>query len=190
MKADDIDPSANNSRSKLGIRYATKKASAAAVAPNRLASTMSRINPRMRLAKVAAPITPAALTTERVSSCAFVEAGVTTVGSGMNLDSSGTTPGSLSSERYATICQPTSRIQVFDNVWRMRRIQPFWSLTSWCCQILMTCHPSERSFLKLRWSRLRLVRSFSRQNGDSLCSHSGSLQPCQKSPSTKMVTFL
>ena len=100
MKADDIDPSANNSRSKLGIRYATKKASAAAVAPNRLASTMSRINPRMRLAKVAAPITPAALTTERVSSCAFVEAGDTTVGSGMNLDSSGTTPGSLSSERF------------------------------------------------------------------------------------------
>ena len=56
----------------------------------------------MRLEKVATPIKPAALTTERVSSCTlFVGAGDTTVGSDMNRDSSGTTPGSLSNRRLA-----------------------------------------------------------------------------------------
>src|SRR5688572_2037215 len=103
MKAEDIDPSANNSRSKLGIRYATKKASAAGVAPKILANTMSRTKPSIRLEKVATPIRPAALTTERVSSCVLVGAGGTTVGSGMNRDSSGTTPGSLSSRRLTRI---------------------------------------------------------------------------------------
>ena len=63
MNAEDMEPSANSSRRRFGIRYATKKASAAAVAPNSRASTMSRIKPRMRLAKVARPITPADLTT-------------------------------------------------------------------------------------------------------------------------------
>ena len=64
MKAEDIEPSANNSRNKFGTRYATKKASAAGVAPNSLASTMSRMNPRIRLENVAMPIKPAAWTTE------------------------------------------------------------------------------------------------------------------------------
>ncbi|CUQ66434.1 protein of unknown function [Candidatus Nitrospira inopinata] len=69
MKAEDMDPSANSSRSRLGTRNATKKASAAGVAPNNRASTMSRMKPRIRLAKVPTPITPAAFTTDWCSSC-------------------------------------------------------------------------------------------------------------------------
>ena len=53
----------------------------------------------------------------------------------------------------------------------------------------MTFHPRDRSFLKFRRSRARFVRSLSRQNGESLCSHAGKRQPCQKSPSTNTATF-
>jgi len=76
------------------------------------------------------------------------------------------------------------------NVFIIRSIQLSLLLTSWCCQILTTCQPSERSFLKLRWSRLRFALSFSRQNRDSFLSQVGNRHPCQKSPSTKMATLL
>lgn len=59
----------------------------------------------------------------------------------------------------------------------------------WCCQIRITCQPSERSFRKLRWSRSRFDRSLFCQNGVSLRSQTGSRQPCQKSPSTKTATY-
>jgi hypothetical protein len=45
----------------LGIRKATKKASAAIPAPKKLAITMSLKKPRMRLSKVPVPMTVAAL---------------------------------------------------------------------------------------------------------------------------------
>src|SRR5882672_3488308 len=48
-------PSANRSRTRLGIRNATLNASIALPAPNMDASTWSRTSPRMRLAIVAAP---------------------------------------------------------------------------------------------------------------------------------------
>jgi len=51
-----------------------------------------------------------------------------------------------------------------------------------------TFQPLARSRRKLRWSRARFARSLSRQNIESLCSHVGSRQPCQKSPSTKIAT--
>ena len=60
-KAEDIDPSAKSSRSRLGMRKATKKVSEAPAAPKKLASVMSRTKPRTRLMSVAADITPAAL---------------------------------------------------------------------------------------------------------------------------------
>src|SRR5262245_17616280 len=110
MKAEDIDPSANNSRSRLGIRYATKKASAAGVAPKSLANTISRINPRTRLEKVATPIIPAAFTTERVSSCTFTLTGGARVGSGINQDSKGTTPISLSRRRLRFLNQSVRQL--------------------------------------------------------------------------------
>lgn len=68
MKADDIEPSAKSSRRRLGMRNATKKVSAAGVAPKRRAMTMSRTKPRIRLENVATPIRPADLMTDRFSS--------------------------------------------------------------------------------------------------------------------------
>ena len=62
------------------------------------------------------------------------------------------------------------------------------SRRSWCCHSRITRQPRDRSLRKFRWSRFRLVRSFSRQNGDSLCSQLGRRQPCQKSPSTNTAT--
>lgn len=53
----------------------------------------------------------------------------------------------------------------------------------------MTFHPFDRNFLKFRMSRARLVLSLLRQNDESLCSHDGNRQPCQKSPSTNTTTF-
>src|SRR5258706_3068451 len=50
-----IAPSANRSRTRLGIRNATLKASIALPAPNIDASTWSRTSPRIRLVIVAAP---------------------------------------------------------------------------------------------------------------------------------------
>ena len=54
-----IAPSANRSRSRLGTRNATLKASIAVPAPNRAARTVSRATPSSRLAIVATPISPA-----------------------------------------------------------------------------------------------------------------------------------
>ena len=56
-----IAPSANRSRSRLGTRNATLKASISgpALAPNSAASTVSRATPSTRLAIVATPISPA-----------------------------------------------------------------------------------------------------------------------------------
>ena len=58
-KAALIAPSANRSRSRLGIFVATLKASIALPAPNSAASTWSRSRPSRRLVSVAAPTTPA-----------------------------------------------------------------------------------------------------------------------------------
>src|SRR5262249_16101409 len=66
---------------------------------------ISRINPRTRLEKVATPIIPAAFTTERVSSCTFTLTGGARVGSGINQDSKGTTPISLSRQRVRLLNQ-------------------------------------------------------------------------------------
>ena len=66
------------------MRNATKKASAAGVAPNNRASTISRIKPRMRLENVAMPITPADFTTEWISSCLACREEAGAVGSGMD----------------------------------------------------------------------------------------------------------
>ena len=57
--ADDIAPSANRSRSKLGIRKATLNASVANPAPNNVAMTCSRARPSRRDRNVAAPTVPA-----------------------------------------------------------------------------------------------------------------------------------
>ena len=50
-----IAPSANRSRSRLGMRNATLYASMAAPAPKKAATTCSRTTPRMRLVRVARP---------------------------------------------------------------------------------------------------------------------------------------
>ena len=59
-KAAVIAPSANRSRTRLGRRNATLKASIWWLAPNACASTCSRTSPRTRLAIVALPARPAA----------------------------------------------------------------------------------------------------------------------------------
>ena len=60
-KAAVIAPSANRSRSRLGMRNATLKASIAGpvLAPNTAASTISRTRPSTRLVIVATPMRPA-----------------------------------------------------------------------------------------------------------------------------------
>ncbi len=75
--ADDIAPSANRSRSRLGMRNATLNASVASPAPNRIAMTCSRASPSTRESRVAAPTTPAWRATRSSS------------------PGSGTTPGAL-----------------------------------------------------------------------------------------------
>jgi hypothetical protein len=55
------EPSPTNRRHRLGIRKATKKASAAIPAPKKLAITISRKKPKIRLSKVPVPMTVAAL---------------------------------------------------------------------------------------------------------------------------------
>jgi hypothetical protein len=52
VQADVTAPSATKLRSKLGIRNATKKASAKMEAPRSLATSRSRPNPKMRLNRV------------------------------------------------------------------------------------------------------------------------------------------
>jgi hypothetical protein len=54
------EPSPTNRRHRLGIRKATKKASAAIPVPKKLAITISRKKPRIRLSKVPVPMTVAA----------------------------------------------------------------------------------------------------------------------------------
>jgi hypothetical protein len=54
------EPSAKRRLSRLGIRNATKKASATMPDPKNLAKTMSRIRPKIRLKNVKKPTTPAA----------------------------------------------------------------------------------------------------------------------------------
>lgn len=60
IKAMVREPSAKRRLSKLGMRNATKKASATMPAPKKLAITMSRMRPKLRLRKVKNPTTPAA----------------------------------------------------------------------------------------------------------------------------------
>jgi hypothetical protein len=60
MNADDMEPSANSSLRRLGIRKATKKTSDFAEAPKYDARIMSFTYPRIRLISVAADISPAA----------------------------------------------------------------------------------------------------------------------------------
>ena len=61
MKAMVRDPSAKRRRNRFGIRRATKKASAAIPEPNKVAITISRTSPRIRLRSVKNAMTPAAL---------------------------------------------------------------------------------------------------------------------------------
>jgi hypothetical protein len=63
-----MDPSANNSRRRLGILKATKNVSAVPVAPKKPASIMSFTYPRIRLIKVAIDIMPAAFAIRLFSS--------------------------------------------------------------------------------------------------------------------------
>ena len=61
----DSAPSARSRRSRFGMRKATKNASVSGPAPKTRATTMSRTKPSTRLASVASPIEPTALTTPR-----------------------------------------------------------------------------------------------------------------------------
>ena len=70
IKAELNEPSAKSRLSKLGILNAAIKASELKPAPKNQAITASRINPRMRLKRVAAPTTPAAFTTREFSDIA------------------------------------------------------------------------------------------------------------------------
>jgi hypothetical protein len=72
MNAVDSAPSANKSRSRFGNRNAIKNASRFFPAPNRPANTISRINPRTRLDRIAMPTIPAARVLPRRSSAAFI----------------------------------------------------------------------------------------------------------------------
>jgi hypothetical protein len=60
IKAMVSDPSAKRRRSRLGMRKATKKASAAMPEPKRVAITISRTRPSIRLISVKNAMTPAA----------------------------------------------------------------------------------------------------------------------------------
>ena len=60
-------PSAKSRRRKFGMRNATKKASAPALAPNAWAMTTSRTNPTTRDAIVLAPTTPVDLMSDRLT---------------------------------------------------------------------------------------------------------------------------
>jgi hypothetical protein len=72
MNAVDSAPSANKSRSRLGNRNAIKNASRFFPAPKRAANTISRINPRTRLDRIAIPTIPAARVLPRQSSAAVI----------------------------------------------------------------------------------------------------------------------
>ncbi|GAJ13638.1 unnamed protein product, partial [marine sediment metagenome] len=61
------EPSAKSLLKRLGIRKATKKASADMPEPKKLAIRMSLTNPRILLKKVKIPTTPAALVTRLFS---------------------------------------------------------------------------------------------------------------------------
>ena len=59
-KAVERAPSAKRSRNMLGARKAVRNASMFRVAPNKAATTISRINPRSRLQRMAIPTMPVA----------------------------------------------------------------------------------------------------------------------------------
>jgi len=67
IKDTENEPSAKSLLKRLGIRKATKNASADMPEPNKLAIRMSLINPRILLKKVKIPTTPAALVTRSFS---------------------------------------------------------------------------------------------------------------------------
>ncbi len=67
------EPSAKSRLSRLGMRNATKKASAAIPVPKNPAITMSRMRPKTRLARVKNPTTPAARRTLPCSDLADIE---------------------------------------------------------------------------------------------------------------------
>jgi len=68
-KAVDRAPSANRSRSRLGMRKAAVKASISAPPPNSAAYTCSRTSPRIRLQSTARLTTPAARVLRRSARC-------------------------------------------------------------------------------------------------------------------------
>jgi hypothetical protein len=67
IKAELREPSAKRRLNKFGILKAAINASELNPAPKNHAITASRIKPRMRLVRVAAPTTPAAFTTREFS---------------------------------------------------------------------------------------------------------------------------
>lgn len=69
----------------------------------------------------------------------------------------------------------------------MRSMQLSKSAFNWCCQIRITTQLPRRSLRKLRASRARFVAILVCQNCAILCRHLGKLNPCQKSPSTKIA---
>src|SRR6266480_8135276 len=72
INAVESAPSANKSRNKFGNRNAIRNASRFLPAPKRPANTISRINPRTRLDRIAMPTIPAARVLPRRSSAAVI----------------------------------------------------------------------------------------------------------------------
>src|SRR5205809_3601987 len=72
MNAVDSAPSANKSRNKFGKRNAIRNASRFLPAPKRPANTVSRINPRTRLDRIAMATTPAARVLPRRSTATII----------------------------------------------------------------------------------------------------------------------
>ena len=72
MNAVDSAPSANKSRSRFGNRNAIRNASRFRPAPKRPANIISRINPSIRLERIARPTIPAARVLPRRSSTAVM----------------------------------------------------------------------------------------------------------------------
>jgi hypothetical protein len=71
IKAELNEPSAKRRLNRLGILKAAINASELNPAPKNQAITASRIKPKMRLVRVAAPTTPAAFTTREFSDINF-----------------------------------------------------------------------------------------------------------------------
>ena len=99
-KAVDSAPSANRSRSRLGMRNAAVKASMAPPPPNNAAQICSRANPSSRLHITARPIIPAALVLRRstgvcTSRAALIGAPASVRRAGVELSGGGLGPASL-----------------------------------------------------------------------------------------------